>query len=176
MHRIISGFGRASDYLRGKHMRTSFEAMVRMFVFRHGRACPGHPRLSCLSAVKTWMPGTRPGMTIKPLLHGLLFDQILRMRSSEANASAECVRRGEAAEPAGDGEELRHGFLDDVLGRLHRVDQSRRLSGQRREKARKIPGGGMSTRSAGQPCFIGSFGDCPLPPHPVVWDRATQEQ
>jgi hypothetical protein len=24
---------------------------------------PGHPRLSSLSAVKTWMPGTGPGMT-----------------------------------------------------------------------------------------------------------------
>src|SRR5882724_9116395 len=24
---------------------------------------PGHPRLSCLIAVKTWMPGTSPGMT-----------------------------------------------------------------------------------------------------------------
>jgi hypothetical protein len=24
---------------------------------------PGHPRLSCVIAVKTWMPGTRPGMT-----------------------------------------------------------------------------------------------------------------
>jgi hypothetical protein len=24
---------------------------------------PGHPRLSCLSEDKTWMPGTRPGMT-----------------------------------------------------------------------------------------------------------------
>jgi hypothetical protein len=31
--------------------------------FRHGRACPGHPRLSCLTEAKTWMPGTRPGMT-----------------------------------------------------------------------------------------------------------------
>src|SRR5689334_9990460 len=28
---------------------------------RHGRACPGHPRLAARS--KTWMPGTRPGMT-----------------------------------------------------------------------------------------------------------------
>ena len=28
---------------------------------RHGRACPGHPRLS--ARPKTWMPGTRPGMT-----------------------------------------------------------------------------------------------------------------
>src|SRR4051794_9167380 len=27
------------------------------------RACPGHPRLSCLREAKTWMPGTRPGMT-----------------------------------------------------------------------------------------------------------------
>src|SRR6478735_6030779 len=32
-------------------------------LFRHGRACPGHPRLSCSSEAKTWMPGTRPGMT-----------------------------------------------------------------------------------------------------------------
>jgi hypothetical protein len=27
--------------------------------------CPGHPRLSCLEPDKTWMPGTRPGMTSK---------------------------------------------------------------------------------------------------------------
>jgi hypothetical protein len=30
---------------------------------RHGRARPGHPRLSCLGVGRTWMPGTRPGMT-----------------------------------------------------------------------------------------------------------------
>ncbi|RJF77791.1 hypothetical protein D4Q52_02470 [Rhodopseudomonas palustris] len=30
---------------------------------RHGRACPGHPRLLCISVSKAWMPGTRPGMT-----------------------------------------------------------------------------------------------------------------
>src|SRR6059058_2427649 len=29
---------------------------------RHGRPCPGHPRL-CRDRRKTWMPGTRPGMT-----------------------------------------------------------------------------------------------------------------
>jgi hypothetical protein len=29
--------------------------------FRLGRACPGHPRLSCHRCHKTWMPGTRPG-------------------------------------------------------------------------------------------------------------------
>src|SRR5207237_2450843 len=33
-------------------------------LFRHGRARPGHPRLPLLEAPKTWMPGTRPGMTI----------------------------------------------------------------------------------------------------------------
>ena len=27
-------------------------------LFRHGRAYPSHPRLSCCYAVKTWMPGT----------------------------------------------------------------------------------------------------------------------
>src|SRR5713226_5193007 len=26
---------------------------------------PGHPRSSCRRAVKTWMPGTRPGMTAR---------------------------------------------------------------------------------------------------------------
>jgi hypothetical protein len=31
--------------------------------FRHGRARPGHPRLSSLDATKTWMPGTSPGTT-----------------------------------------------------------------------------------------------------------------
>ncbi|RJF77768.1 hypothetical protein D4Q52_02335 [Rhodopseudomonas palustris] len=30
---------------------------------RHGRACPGHPRLFCVAVSKAWMPGTRPGMT-----------------------------------------------------------------------------------------------------------------
>src|SRR5262249_53809878 len=33
---------------------------------RHGRACPGQPRLVVLAAArKTWMPDTRPGMTLK---------------------------------------------------------------------------------------------------------------
>jgi hypothetical protein len=31
--------------------------------FRHGRACPGHPRLSGSNEARAWMPGTRPGMT-----------------------------------------------------------------------------------------------------------------
>src|SRR5260370_37138195 len=34
--------------------------------FRHGRACPGPPRLSWLLEAKTWMPGTSPGMTTHP--------------------------------------------------------------------------------------------------------------
>src|SRR5260370_29864672 len=32
-------------------------------VHRHGRACPGHPRLRLCAHRKTWMPGTSPGMT-----------------------------------------------------------------------------------------------------------------
>jgi len=36
--------------------------MASAFPHRHGRACPGHPRLY-RSESKTWMPGTRPGMT-----------------------------------------------------------------------------------------------------------------
>src|SRR5436190_17343247 len=30
---------------------------------RHGRARPGHPRLALHQPSKTWIPGTRPGMT-----------------------------------------------------------------------------------------------------------------
>src|SRR5262249_25308954 len=30
---------------------------------RHGRACPGHPRLLSSVSAHTWMPGTSPGMT-----------------------------------------------------------------------------------------------------------------
>jgi|HubBroStandDraft_3_1064219.scaffolds.fasta_scaffold164426_2 uncharacterized protein (DUF433 family) len=30
---------------------------------RHGRACPGHPRLDFLAAKKAWMPATSAGMT-----------------------------------------------------------------------------------------------------------------
>jgi hypothetical protein len=32
-------------------------------LFRHGRACPGHPRLLAAILNKSWMPGTSPGMT-----------------------------------------------------------------------------------------------------------------
>jgi hypothetical protein len=49
--------------------------------FRHGRACPGHPRLSCSIGTKTWMPGTRPGMTsfkVRPDFAGCIFSQTLR--------------------------------------------------------------------------------------------------
>src|SRR5512143_2591219 len=31
--------------------------------FRHGRACPGHPRLWLHYSLKTWTPGTSPGVT-----------------------------------------------------------------------------------------------------------------
>ena len=34
-------------------------------LIRHGRACPGHPRLGGLARSKTWMPGIKPGMTVE---------------------------------------------------------------------------------------------------------------
>src|SRR6185437_213075 len=46
---------------------------------------PGHPRLSCLSEAKTWMPGTKPGhdeLRQKAHFIGCFFGQALRMRSS----------------------------------------------------------------------------------------------
>ena len=38
-------------------------------------------------------------------------------------ASAERLRRGQPTQPPGDGEELRHGFLDDRPRRLYLMDQ-----------------------------------------------------
>jgi hypothetical protein len=35
-------------------------------LLRHGRACPGHPRLCSCICLKTWMPATSAGMTIQP--------------------------------------------------------------------------------------------------------------
>src|SRR5882724_5430899 len=48
---------------------------LKMVVFRQGQARPCHPRLSCFSAAKTGMPGTRPGMTSfsRKAIHGLHF-------------------------------------------------------------------------------------------------------
>jgi len=36
---------------------------------RHGRACPGHPRLCLLQGGKAWMPATSAGMTGGEALH-----------------------------------------------------------------------------------------------------------
>jgi hypothetical protein len=50
---------------------------------------PGHPRLSCFGAVKTWMPGTRPGMTSQtanPNFVGRFFGQTLRMAAGDGKA------------------------------------------------------------------------------------------
>jgi hypothetical protein len=53
---------------------------------RHGRACPGHPRLSCCRRPKTWMPGTSPGMTnLKPYFIGCFLIHILRNASSHVS-------------------------------------------------------------------------------------------
>ena len=38
------------------------EPAIEQLARRHGRACPGHPRLACGS--KTWMPATSAGMTV----------------------------------------------------------------------------------------------------------------
>jgi hypothetical protein len=38
---------------------------------RHARACPGHPRLTGISARKTWMAGTSPAMTKRESFSGV---------------------------------------------------------------------------------------------------------
>src|SRR5689334_22645777 len=53
---------------------------IEVSAYRHGRARPGHPRLFCSSRIKTWMPGTRPGMTAE----GLMFVGVERRRFAAA--------------------------------------------------------------------------------------------
>src|ERR1700733_6058142 len=53
---------RWSNALRRMRIFWPFIAFVSLF--RHGRVCPGYPRLKR----KSWMPGTRPGMTTDRLL------------------------------------------------------------------------------------------------------------
>jgi hypothetical protein len=58
MSRIMPAFCAS---VRPAAMLMVISGIVVLPVFRHGRARPGHPR--SLLSNKTWMPGTRPGMT-----------------------------------------------------------------------------------------------------------------
>ena len=49
--------------MREKIFFRSFQFSNSVFRSRHGRACPGHPRLGCSAAVKAGMPATSAGMT-----------------------------------------------------------------------------------------------------------------
>src|SRR5262249_14269037 len=51
------------EYRARRAVQVTAMKMISHFHRRHGRVCPGHPRLSVRKAVKTWMPGTGPGMT-----------------------------------------------------------------------------------------------------------------
>src|ERR1700692_1952092 len=85
------------------------------------------------------------------------------------DVSAECVRCREAAESAGGACTIE--YLTPVWARTPFM----RVRCGEGERPGKIPGDGMSTRSAGQPCFVGGFGDCPLAPHPVVWAEPEEQ-
>src|SRR3954465_12340892 len=75
-------------------------------VVRHGRACPGHPR-ALAPRVRTWIPGTRPGMTVmgRCVAYGVMRIMTARMKRRLSNvrhglgettklASRRCPGRG----------------------------------------------------------------------------------
>ena len=51
-----------------------------------GRACPGHPRLKAVQRSKTWMPGTRPGMTKERPALALSYPACRRRRSNSPSS------------------------------------------------------------------------------------------
>ena len=57
----MTGKGRAFQFVMAGHRA----------LLRHGRARPGHPRLWCCNAAKTWMPGIKPGMTGERFVAGM---------------------------------------------------------------------------------------------------------
>src|SRR5690349_20800016 len=67
--------------------------------FRHGRACPGHPRLALLRHYKTWVPGTRPGMTERTMTKttpGNFFEDF-RLGQTIQHATPRTVTLGDVA-------------------------------------------------------------------------------
>ncbi len=70
---IVPGAAKLSEAIAGFSARRSLPKW-RSDIFenptRHGRACPGHPRLP---EKKSWMPGTRPGMTAEEKASVVLF-------------------------------------------------------------------------------------------------------
>jgi hypothetical protein len=67
--------------------------------FRHGRACPGHPRLLSAPALKSWMPGTSPGMTSSWRLRASRTMSILWSAVVARPENALCVEHGASACP-----------------------------------------------------------------------------
>src|SRR4051794_3770154 len=74
---------------------------------RHGRARPGHPRLVLRLSVKTWMPGTSPGMTG----NGVPTDAVLKMPDIRPPLHPRHCERSEAI----------HSFLLLLGGLLRRI-------------------------------------------------------
>src|SRR5262249_44357668 len=60
---VLSSVGRESLTCVSRLAQFGQRMCVSTRWFRHGRGCPGHPRLHCREKEKTWMPGPRPGMT-----------------------------------------------------------------------------------------------------------------
>src|SRR6266852_9010408 len=93
--------------------------------FRHGRACPGHPRLYCRRAVKAWMPGTSSAKTRFALLPG--HDELCGRISHEFEPSSRDDFLPLLAEPFNT--ERDHVAGVEELRRLHAGADGRRGAG-----------------------------------------------
>ena len=73
---------------------------LRHAFLRHGRACPGHPRLTCdTAASKTWMAGTSPAMTMRVGWRRSAMYVLGRTFASTAMALAMTIAAGAAEAP-----------------------------------------------------------------------------
>src|SRR5580692_3767705 len=80
-------------------------------LLRHGRACPGHPRLASARRLP-WMPGSSPGMT-KKYGGSSVATGPLRACAGKIQLERGAVDRGEGGE-VGDGD----GFVHLVRGEV----------------------------------------------------------
>ena len=101
------------------------------------RLCPGHPRLSCLIDAKTWMPGTRPGMTRTDRARHFIGFFLSQTRRMTGALSRDALGREPIKLEWSADVRLAHGTTPSVFSSALAASHSRKLRGQSLAARRK---------------------------------------